>query len=166
MARLFIAVQPTEEVLDALAALPRPDDPGVRWTRREHWHVTLRFLGEADPEEAAEALAGLDQPETEALLGPAVSRVGRFVVAIPVQGLDELAAAVRALTAGIGEPPDPRPFTGHLTLARLGRRAACGLAGAPFSARFPVREVELLRSTLTAEGPIHEVIARRPLRPR
>lgn len=166
MARLFIAVQPPDDVLDALAALPRPDEPGVRWTRREHWHVTLRFLGEADPAAAAEALAGVDAHEAEAVLGPAVSRLGRFVVCVPVQGLDELAAAVRAATAAVGEPPDPRPFTGHLTLARLGRRAACGLTGTPFAARFPVREIELVQSVLTAEGPRHQVIARRGLQPR
>ena len=43
------------------------------------------------------------------------------VVCVPVAGLDELAAAVPRPTAAIGEPPDPRRFAGHLTLARLRR---------------------------------------------
>ncbi|MEJ5254150.1 MAG: RNA 2',3'-cyclic phosphodiesterase [Acidimicrobiales bacterium] len=166
MARLFVAVQPPNEVLDALDRLARPEEPGVRWTRREHWHVTLRFLGEADPVAAAGALAELDGHEAEAVLGPTVTRLGRSVVCVPVQGLDELAAAVRAATGSVGEPSDPRPFVGHLTLARLGRGARCGLVGTPFSARFTVREVELVKSTLTAEGPIHEVLAHRGLSPR
>jgi len=81
------------------------------------------------------------------------------VVCIPVHGLGPIAAAVGAVTAGIGEPPDPRPFTGHRTLARLHGRAACGIAGAPFSGRFDVTEVELVQSTLAAGGATHEVVA-------
>lgn len=165
MPRLFVAVEPPPEVLDRIAALPRPDEPGVRWTRPEHWHVTLRFLGEAPLDAAVDALARLDAPVTVAELGPVVSRLGRNVVCLPVRGLDALATAVGEVTAEVGEPPDPRPFTGHLTLARLKHRGACGLAGTPFSATFPVTEVRLVRSELTAEGPVHTVEAVRALRP-
>lgn len=166
MARLFVAVRPPAEVLALLAELPRPDEPGVRWVPPAQWHVTLRFLGEADVGAARDALAaladataGIDRPVT-AELGPAVSRLGRSVVCVPVQGLAPLAAAVVAVTDGLGDPPDPRPFTGHLTLARLRGRAACGIAGAPVSGRFDVTEVELVRSTLGSTGATHEVVAR------
>lgn len=165
MPRLFVAVRPPPEIVERIAALGRPDEPGVRWVPRSQWHVTLRFLGEADGDEARAALltlpgraAGLGGPVT-AELGPAVSRLGRSVVCLPVQGLAPLAAAVAAATVGIGDPPDPRPFTGHLTLARLRGRAACGIAGAPFAGRFEVTTVELVRSTLAASGATHEVVA-------
>ncbi|MDQ1444823.1 MAG: hypothetical protein QOI20_1287, partial [Acidimicrobiaceae bacterium] len=46
--RLFVAVWPRPEVVDALARLPRPDVPGLRWTGPDHWHVTLVFLGASD----------------------------------------------------------------------------------------------------------------------
>jgi 2'-5' RNA ligase len=164
--RLFVAVEPPPEVLDRIAALPRPDEPGVRWTRPEHWHVTLRFLGEAPLDAAVDALARLDAPAAVAEVGPVVSRLGRNVVCLPVRGLDALAAAVAEATGRVGEPPDPRPFTGHLTLARLRHRGACGLAGTPFAATFPVTEVRLVRSELTADGPVHTVEATRSLRPR
>ena len=49
----------------------------------------------------------------------------------------ELAAAVRAVTEGIGDPPD-RPFVGHLTLARLRDRAACGVTGTAVDLGFDV----------------------------
>jgi RNA 2',3'-cyclic 3'-phosphodiesterase len=167
VARLFVAVRPPPDVLEVVAALPRPDEPGVRWVPASQWHVTVRFLGEAD-EDAADAAVrrvpalladgGGGSPAIEAVLGPAVSRLGRSVVCIPVAGLDALAAAVADATATVGEPVDPRPFTGHLTLARLRNRGSCRLAGTKVSARFPVPEIELVRSTLGSAGARHEVL--------
>lgn len=164
MARLFVAIRPPDEVLDAIAALERPAEPGVRYTSREQWHLTLRFLGEADVSEAAAALDELDAEAAQVVLGPQVSRLGRDVVVVPARGLDDLARAVREATASIGQPPDPRPFAGHLTVARLRRRGACRIAGAPISATFTAREVELVRSHLDPDGARYEAVAVRPLR--
>lgn len=147
MARLFLAVWPPPAIVERLKTLPRPDEAGVRWVAPAHWHLTLRFLGEADPDVADAALTGLPLPAAQVTLGPVVSRLGRNVVVVPATGLDDLAAAVREATATIGRPPDPRPFAGHLTLARLKHRAACGVAGAPFRASFPATEVALVEST-------------------
>jgi 2'-5' RNA ligase len=156
--RLFVAVRPPPTVVDQIAVLPRPDEPGVRWVPSDQWHVTLRFLGESTVSDAAAALeAPLPVGPVEAVLGPAVSRLGRSVMCLPVRGVDALAAALTARTAGIGEPPPARPFAGHLTLARLRHRAACGLAGTPFHASFPVNEVALVRSELTDRGAVHTV---------
>lgn len=152
MARLFLAVWPPADVLERLAAIPRPVQPGVRWVPSENLHLTLRFLGEADPEAVEAALAERQLPAAEVTLGPVVSRLGRNVVVIPASGLDELATVVGDATAAIGRPPDPRPFAGHLTLARLKQRSACGSAGTPFRATFPVNEVALVESTPTGRG--------------
>lgn len=163
MARLFVAVRPPDAVLDRIAALDRPDEKGVRYTTRDQWHITLRFLGEADEQVAREAFAGIEGRSARAVLGPRVSRLGRSVIVVPVAGLDDLAATVAAATADVGEPPDPRPYTGHLTLARLKRRGACRIAGAPFDDAFTVVEIELLRSELRAEGARYEVLATAPV---
>lgn len=163
MSRLFVAVRPPEQVLDAVAALERPDEPGVRYTGREQWHITVRFLGEADEGAARAALDNVDAGPAEAVLGPRVSRLGRSVIVLPVSGLDALVAAVVVATADVGEPPDPRPFNGHLTVARLRRRGACRIAGAALSASFPVTELELVRSDLRPEGARYEVVATRSL---
>lgn len=135
----------------------------MRWVAPNQWHVTLRFLGEADEEAATTAVSSLDAPRAVASLGPRVSRLGRDVVCLPVTGLDRLAAAVLDVTVGIGEPAG-RPFVGHLTLARLRHRAACGLTGTLVDLVVPVDEVVLLRSTLTREGAVHEPVATVPLR--
>jgi 2'-5' RNA ligase len=162
--RLFVAVWPPADVLDLLESLPRPSDPGVRWTRRDQWHVTLRFLGAADPDDAAAALASVDAVAADAVLGPLTARLGRSVVVVPVAGLGEVAAAVASATADVGEPPDPRSFAGHVTLARLRQRPACGVTGFRLSARFPVRELHLVRSHLHHEGARYETLAVVPLR--
>jgi 2'-5' RNA ligase len=164
VSRLFVAAPLPDEVRARLAALlPRPAEPGVRWVPVEQWHVTLQFLGEVDEAEASEALAALRTTAARAGLGPRVSRLGRSVVCLPVEGLDDLAEAVRAATRGIGDPPD-RPFVGHLTLARLRDRAACGVTGTPFEASFEVDEVVLVRSTLERTGARHEPLLTVPLR--
>ncbi len=147
MARLFLAVWPPRDVVERLAALPRPAEAGVRWVPDQRLHLTLRFLGEADPQLVDAALAPQPLPAADVTLGPVVSRLGRNVVVVPAAGLDDLATVVREATATIGRPPDPRPFAGHLTLARLRHRAACGVTGTPFRMTFPVTDVALVEST-------------------
>jgi RNA 2',3'-cyclic 3'-phosphodiesterase len=163
-ARLFVAAWPPPTVLDAIEALPRPAEPGVRYTTRDQWHVTLRFLGACDVHDARAAFATTDGGTTLAELGPAVARLGRSVVVVPVRGLEVLAAAVVAATGGVGEPPDPRPFAGHLTIARLKDRPACRIAGHRIQAGFSVRELHLVRSDLHPHGARYTTIATRPLR--
>lgn len=160
MSRLFIAAYPPPEVVAAIDELPRPTMTGVRWVPVDQWHLTLRFLGDADEGEAAAALAAVGpQPPAQVELGPFVSRLGRDIVCLPARGLDSLARAVVAATEDIGEPADPRPFAGHITLARLRNRGTCGLAGERFAASFEVRELSLVRSWLTPQGANHEVLA-------
>ena len=56
------------EVLDQIGASPRVYLPGVRWTTRDQWHVTLRFLGSADVDAVTAALRGLRHPPVEAVV--------------------------------------------------------------------------------------------------
>ena len=158
--RLFVAVWPTPAVVEELGALPRPAAPGLRWTTADQWHVTLRFLGDADPGEAVDALARLAGASTEAVLGPATAELGRGVLTVPVAGVDELAAAVIAVTAEVGEPPEQREFTGHLTLARSRGPLPDGAVGQPCAGRFPVDEVALVASRTEPGGARYEVIGR------
>ena len=151
-ARLFIAAWPPAAVLDALEDVPRPDEPGVRYTRRDQWHVTLRFFGSCGVDDARAVFRRIRADAAVAELGPAIARLGRTVVVVPVRGLDALAAAVDHATAEVGEAPDPRPFAGHLTIARLRDRPACRVTGHRFAARFAVDEIHLVRSVLRPDG--------------
>lgn len=179
--RLFVAVQPPEDVVGQVSELVTAlregdatsgdeDLPGMRWTSRDQWHVTLRFLGEVDdPAEVIDALDGvrLDPPgHVGAMIGPKVELLGQSVVCVPVAGLDEIAHKVAEATEDIGEPPSPRPFNGHLTLARLPRRQRVKTAswvGYPFFASWAVGEVQVVRSHLQDDGSRYEVLATMPL---
>lgn len=163
VARLFVAVWPPAEVLDLIEALPRVERPGVRWTPRSAWHVTLAFLGEADPARVADALAGLRSPAVEAVMGPRPGRLGRGVLVVPVAGLDGTAADVRQVTAAVSGWSEDRPFHGHLTLARLRGAAACGLTAERVEARWPVTSVALVESTPGPTGPVYTTLATVPL---
>jgi 2'-5' RNA ligase len=158
--RWFVAVLPPPATLDAIARLPRQEAPGVQWEPRERWHVTLRFLGPADGSEVSAALATVTLPGATAVLGPRVRPLGTRVVVAPVSGLDALAGAVVDATADLGRPPDPRPFSGHLTLARVRHGAACALVGADVVGSFEVHEVALVDSLTTRSGPSYEVVER------
>ena len=165
--RLFVAVWPSPEVVASLRALPRPEVPRLRWTNEDQWHVTLRFLGDADEGEATAALRRLrfgSRPVAEA--GPAVGRFGNTVLYVPVAGLDELAAAAVAATADVGEPSaQGRPFRGHLTVGRAnqGRAPLRRLAEVPVAGRWEVDEVTLVASRLHPHGARYSVVARVPL---
>jgi 2'-5' RNA ligase len=160
VSRLFVAVYPPPSIVDALSALPRADAPGVRWVPPEQMHVTVRFLGHADVDEVTDTLDRL-APSLRAAhveIGPRVSRLGRNVVCVPAVGLEELAPVVAQATKAFGEPPDPRPFRGHVTLARLRRRAACGLTGTSFRADFVADRIFLVDSVTRASGAEHTTV--------
>jgi RNA 2',3'-cyclic 3'-phosphodiesterase len=168
--RLFVAVWPPQPVLDEVARLERPAVPGLRWTGREKWHVTLRFLGGMeDPGPVVDALRAVGASWTapvEADVGPAVGRFGNRVLHVPVSGLDDLAARVVDATAGFGRAPEERKFTGHLTLARVAKGARADLrrlAGPPVGGRWTVDELCLVESHLAPTGARYEVLERFPL---
>jgi 2'-5' RNA ligase len=116
--QFYVAVLPPAEIIDAIGDLPTKAQRGVRYTKRDQWHITVKFLGASDPDAAVSALADLEAPVAKATLGPAVSMLGARVLMIPVSGLDDLAAVSSAAFAGVGEPQPDREFSGHLTLAR------------------------------------------------
>jgi len=168
---MFVAVWPPEEVLARLRALDRPELPGLRWSTEDQWHVTLVFLGEVAEADVGplgqavrDAASGLDAGLT-AELGPATRRLGRAVLCLPVAGLDEAAAAVRDRTAAVVADPDPRPFAGHLTLARArGVRPVPGpLVGRPCRAAWTVEALTLVRSETGPEGAAYESLVTAPL---
>jgi RNA 2',3'-cyclic 3'-phosphodiesterase len=164
--RLFVAVTPSPPVIETVAAIDRPAFADVRWTTEAQWHVTLRFLGEVDDpagvafslDEVPVLVAG-DRPVV-AVLGPASAWFpGRRVLQVPVDGLDQLAGAVRQVTAPWGDPA-PEHYRGHLTLARTrGRREGPpALAGAALSGSWTVSELALFSSVGGPGGHRYEVV--------
>jgi 2'-5' RNA ligase len=162
--RLFVAVRPPSDVIDAIAALPRPERHGIRWSRPDQWHVTLRFLGDVDdgaPVADALSAALVGAGAAVVTLGPSTDKLGRGVLMIPAHGLDGLAATVLDATRSIvAVPDDAFAFRGHLTLARCPRRVPSWAIGVAIDARWTATEVELVSSRLGGGPPVHDVIAR------
>ena len=163
-ARLFVAAVPPASVLDRIAGLTRPEIEGLRWTTRDQWHATLRFLGRvSDVDAVTAALEPVSLPRCEARLGPETGRFGRRVLHVPVAGLDDLAAVIVAATAAVGEPPEDRAFAAHVTLARARARRGTDLrvlTGAPLAARWTVEEVCVIESHLHPRGARYELVQR------
>jgi RNA 2',3'-cyclic 3'-phosphodiesterase len=162
LVRTWVGLWPPGNVLDVLEELPRPDEPGVRWTTRAQWHVTLRFLGTVDPDQVVDVLSGLRHPRTSAVLGPRVGRLGRNTLVLPVAGLDALAVEVGSLLDVLGLPP-ATPFLGHLTLARLKGAPACGLVDQPVSVSWVAGSVAVVTSELHPDGVRYTTVAEIPL---
>jgi len=156
-----VAVEPPPALVDQLLSLERPSRAGLRWTRPEQWHVTLRFLAAVDPDALLSALSGVTWPEgVWAEAGPAPAALSRQIWVLPVRGIERLADAVLAATRALDEP-EHRVFRGHLTLARARHpRALADLPAPAVSARWPVREFVAVRSELLPRGAVHHVIGR------
>jgi 2'-5' RNA ligase len=157
MERLFLAAWPDATAHELLRSLPRPDERGVSWVAPEQWHITLRFLGTCDRAEVTGRLDVATLPRCVARLGPALDWLGPQLV-VPVTGVDELAASVHRATEGIGDPPR-HGFRGHVTIARTRRSATPTVLGHPIAGSFEVREVALVRSELTSDGPRYTTVA-------
>lgn len=163
MPRLFLAVFPPGGVIDEIAGLERPEVEGLRWTGPEQWHITLRFLGEAEQSEVEDSFRGFRGSAATVRLGPASERLGQRVLVLPAEGLSQLAAEVGARTAAVGQPLDRRDFTGHLTLARARKRVPGSVAGQPFQAEFKVTELWLVSSQLHPDGARYTRLCHWPL---
>jgi 2'-5' RNA ligase len=185
--RMFVAVWPDAATRRRLSRLALGSDQGLRLVNPAQWHVTLRFLGEVDEAlvpaligELGEVVQNTASP-LRCRMGPATAWFsGERVLQVPVAGLEGVAEQVyRATVALVPDPaPGRRPhFTGHLTLGRATRRrpdrpdragtavqaARPTLAGIPIAGSFTVGAIDLVRSTLTEEGPRYTTLARLPL---
>jgi 2'-5' RNA ligase len=91
--RLFIALPLPDEIAERLVSLEM-DVPGAAWREREHYHLTLRFIGEVDEGPARE----IDHELGQIVAAPfemALASVGSFGGKEPT-----------ALWAGVDAPPD------------------------------------------------------------
>lgn len=168
----------TTRALQELAVHLRAGQDGMRWTLPEAWHITLQFLGESTDERLGCLLSQLNsvvaEPFKIALEGiTCFERAG--VVAASIGLTAPLAALQRSVvraTALCGCIPEARPYTPHLTLARVRRgsrlrpkflqqRALQGHLRLP---GFVAQEFLLYESFLERDGAHYEVRARFPLK--
>lgn len=174
--RLFFAVD--IPATPALAAVVEPLERwpyAVRTVPPAQWHLTVRFLGDSEPDRvpdlcaAAEEIAAGISPFALPLGGVGTfSMRGRLsVVWIGVEvhpALQRLHDELERMAVGLGFLPDQRPFRPHLTIGRFKSappppmrkwldahpETACGLA--------QIDALALIRSQLTPQGSVHEPV--------
>jgi RNA 2',3'-cyclic 3'-phosphodiesterase len=187
--RLFIAVIVPEEIKDEIQktqgilrrALPKES---VRWSKREQFHLTLKFLGNVEAQRVqplADTLRNACQ--SVAPLALRAEGVGFFpdlraprVVWVGVNDRDQQLPLVQRTVEAAGRDftaeESKEHFTGHVTLGRIKglRRTeaqtlaglAAGLATRVFG-EWTADKVELIRSQLSPGGAQHATLATIPL---
>jgi 2'-5' RNA ligase len=187
--RLFVALSPPDSVKSEIEraqnelrqALP---DGSVRWTRPEHFHLTLRFLGNVPVARTEELENKLRLSCRDfAPMKVRAERIGFFpergfprVIWVSVceenRELFRLHRAIQRSTKEFTSEPAENDFAGHITLGRakkIRRREAETLTGFATRMRertfgeWTVSSVELLRSELLPDGAHHSVATTFPL---
>ena len=182
--RSFIAIELPNRLrlkLDQLEAqLKSSQQPWVKWVNPDSIHLTLKFLGNIASdrtgeitkamEEAAQGIPPFHLEVKDLGVFPNLKRVQVAWVGISgeVDKLGEFQQRLESNLACLGFAPESRPFTPHLTLARLRNQASLDerqrfgqlIAGSRFEAgAIEVDAINLMRSQLTREGAIYSRIS-------
>ncbi len=154
----------------------------ARWVPAENLHITLWFIGEVPDPRAAEITSALSpqfpHPPFDADIGGlgafpprGAPRVIWLGIRAGQQDLQALHGLVRARLQPLGIEPERRPYSAHLTLARVKdaprQRADAmrlALADTPAEAGSTrVAHVTLFRSRVSSRGSVYEPLLRVPL---
>ncbi|MFC1864718.1 RNA 2',3'-cyclic phosphodiesterase [Chloroflexota bacterium] len=183
--RSFIAIELPEElkleISQLEARLKSGKQPGMKWVAPDSIHLTLKFLGNIvidrtgeitrAMEEAAKGIPPFQLEVKELGVFPNLKRVQVVWVGISgeVDKLGQLQQGIESNLARLGFAPESRPFTAHLTLARLRNQSSLDeqqrfgqlIAGTRFEAGtiIKVDAISLMRSELTREGAIYSRIS-------
>jgi 2'-5' RNA ligase len=169
--RLFTALDLPDDVRARYAEHQIPAALDARWTAPEQFHVTLRFIGDADPAQAADfeaALNSIEAPSAQCVpygLDVLPSRRNPSVLIVGLERRARLLSVYRSVSDALeakGLEPDSRKYRPHVTLARLDDCPAETVHqflrehDASDLPSFTANALHLYESTLTSEGAVHE----------
>ncbi|MFB6131351.1 MAG: RNA 2',3'-cyclic phosphodiesterase [Salinigranum sp.] len=183
--RLFVSIDLPESLAGDVADVQGlfRDAEGLRFTDPGQAHVTLKFLGDVDPDRRSAVEDALETAVDEAGVDPFEATVGGLGVFPSLEYISVVWVGVREGTAettrlqeaaerettALGFDPESHDFTPHATLARMDDARGKELVQRvvrerdPTVGSFTVEEVRLKESTLTPEGPRYDTVARFPL---
>lgn len=180
--RLFIAIDLPQEILDNLERLLDGLRPTARlkWSPVSNLHITTKFIGHWPDERLQEIEAALGRLPAQSAVQIRIRNVGYFpnprsprVVWAGIEAgpeLAALAAATETAMAALGIAPENRPFSPHLTLARIKepvplqslRDAIARLPSLDFGS-FRAERFCLYQSRLNRSGSVYTKLAEFPL---
>jgi 2'-5' RNA ligase len=185
--RLFVALNLPKKERDRIfrsSRRLREEDLPVRWVEPDNFHVTLKFLGEVHPDRVE---------RVEAVLERVARATGAFEV--QTRGFGAFPTIRRPSVIWLGVDPSPvlrclkqdiewalatcgferetRAFHPHLTLGRSSEESGGGafrgldelVAGMDYSGTFKVRNLDLMKSQLSKQGPRYSVLSSSHLNP-
>lgn len=163
--RLFYALKVPVNVANPLAERQRQLRGNWRAVRPDQMHVTLTYLPGVPPERLPD-LVRLGARLTEHLPPMQVTLRGTgyfpnegsprvWFVKVEAEGLDRLAADLRAGVQALGLDTEELPFKAHITLARK-KGPAPRVPPLTFDLGWQASAVTLQRSILRKTGPIYE----------
>ena len=134
--RLFVAVELADDVRrvaeNVMRQLQRTigDSLRARWVPVENMHLTVRFIGHVQTERVPAVIDALEPPVSLKPFDIALGQCGVFPPHGPPRvlwiGLDAGLPSLRAMhvefnrrLAPLGFEPESRPYSAHLTLARV-----------------------------------------------
>jgi len=182
--RSFIAIELPDELRLEIgrlqAQLKSGSQPWVKWVNPDSIHLTLKFLGNIARARTGEITRAMEEAaQTVPPFHLEIKDVGAFpnlkrvqVVWVGISGevdkLGQLQQRIESNLERLGFTPESRPFTAHLTLARLRNQASLDerqrfgqlIADTRFQAgTIEVDAISLMRSQLTREGAIYSRIS-------
>ncbi|MBU2339793.1 MAG: RNA 2',3'-cyclic phosphodiesterase [Alphaproteobacteria bacterium] len=171
--RFFIAIRPPGPIRDLLIDRMEALD-GANWQDDDQLHLTLRFVGGADPRQVDDLMAAL-QSVCALPFALALDGVGHFerkgvphtlwAGVAPSEPLLVLQNRVERACRSAGFPAETRKFAPHITVARLNRSSAppAGWLAQHSDCRsepWPVDSFVLYESRLDPGGSIYEPVMR------
>ena len=167
--RCFLAIDLPEEIKDKIEGIKRDFKiKGIKLVEKENLHITIKLLGEID-EETVEKIKNLDLSINP--IKVKIKNIGIFpnenyirVIWLGATNLVDLFKEIDEKLSDIGFKKE-REYVPHVTIGRVKfienkkalkdkiekhRKIDIG--------EFEVRSIKLMKSTLTPNGPIYEVI--------
>lgn len=177
--RLFVSVD-LDGLADAVRAVQERFEgaDGLRFTDPEQTHVTLKFLGDTDPNRIPTLVDELDAAVADSGVDPFRAEFGDLSVfpsldyiSVVWVGVHEGSAELTALHEAIEERPtamgfdaEDHDFTPHATIARMDHAGGEQLVQRvvrdedPTVGSLQVEEIRLTESVLQADGPSYETV--------
>ena len=178
--RCFIAIEIPETIQNQLARIQgtlRKQIPKASWVKPSNIHLTLKFLGDVDPEDLesiGEAIAGVAIHHRSFSLR--ISGLGAFPnfarprvmwIGAKVGGerVSALAQDINVALSYCGFSPDTKNFNPHLTIARLKERIDLRLYTNQYrqydhinGAEMSVNTISLIQSQLHPQGVVYSTL--------
>jgi 2'-5' RNA ligase len=179
--RLFVGLNLPKKERERIYRSARPlreTDYPVRWSDPEHYHITLKFLGEVHPDRVDRIRRIVDRvaggtPGFEVRMGgfgafPTIRKPRvLWVGADPSPALRCLKQDLEWALAECGFEREMRAFHPHLSLGRSAEEGGGGVfrgldelvASLDYAGTFVVRSVDLMISQLGREGPRYSILS-------